>query len=404
MIMKFVTTKSIRYIFLFLIIFVALRVHASLTVGTIDINNYTAQICETSSCDVSATSSLLFNNIPPSLVSVTVSDTGLSGFIWSKSLGEIALNCVNFKSGCNNFNSRGNFKVVNNGEGVLSGFAWGENSGWINFGPFKNSKTSQVVINDRGEWNGYAWAENFGWIKFDCSKANYCVKTDWRPKSTRTPFSPPEPQIKPSNLLPKNVEDNKYYPDTKKEGSGFFQFIKNIFSVAPRAFSDFGNGGLALVKKSTTQMASVVNFSNQTVGGSVVETSELFGTFTIQASQLLGNSVVETSGLVGVLATQASELIGTSVVETLIPISDELINIMEDTASSLTLEKTSKVFSSVGSMASSSLATVGEAENKISDNLNIGAQILIETSKNALINLKENMKIVKNYVNNLTQK
>lgn len=65
--------------------------------------------------------------------------------------------------------------VTNDGNGNLSGYAWGENVGWINFNP----TGSQVIINSStGDFSGYAWGENVGWISFSCANCN--VNTSWR--------------------------------------------------------------------------------------------------------------------------------------------------------------------------------------------------------------------------------
>jgi len=64
---------------------------------------------------------------------------------------------------------------LNDGNGKLSGFAWGENVGWINFAPFG----SGVWINpNSGEFSGYAWGENVGWINF--VPKGVPVETSWR--------------------------------------------------------------------------------------------------------------------------------------------------------------------------------------------------------------------------------
>lgn len=44
----------------------------------------------------------------------------------------------------------------------VSGYAWSENIGWINF----NGSNYGVNINTNGTFNGYAWSENIGWIDF----------------------------------------------------------------------------------------------------------------------------------------------------------------------------------------------------------------------------------------------
>ena len=96
------------------------------------------------------------------------------------------------------------YKVINDGYGVLSDYAWGENVGWINFNPAYGGVT---INSSTGEFSGYAWGENTGWIVFNCS-TSACVKTDWRrrisgisltilqeiygPISTSTLMVPPE--------------------------------------------------------------------------------------------------------------------------------------------------------------------------------------------------------------------
>ncbi len=48
---------------------------------------------------------------------------------------------------------------------VLSGYAWSENIGWIDFSTSTNN-VNGVSIDANGNLSGYAWSENIGWIKF----------------------------------------------------------------------------------------------------------------------------------------------------------------------------------------------------------------------------------------------
>ena len=90
--------------------------------------------------------------------SVVVSDTRLSGYIWSANFGWINL-----------APSLGG--VLNDGQGVLSGYAWGESIGWIDF--------SGVSIDTNGLFHGHTVAQNiFGTMTFDCT--NCSVITTWR--------------------------------------------------------------------------------------------------------------------------------------------------------------------------------------------------------------------------------
>lgn len=98
---------------------------------------------------------------------VHVTDSQLTGYVWNKLYGWIKLNPTN--SG-----------VTNNAEGVLSGNAWGENIGWINF--------SGVTINSNGVFTGSGSGDNTGVVNFSCT---HClVQTDWRPASTRVSAPP----------------------------------------------------------------------------------------------------------------------------------------------------------------------------------------------------------------------
>src|SRR4030042_450682 len=67
--------------------------------------------------------------------------------------------------------SAGNIDPDNDG----SQYAWGENAGWINFGP----TNAGVTINPAtGAFSGKAWGENIGWINF--APDGKPVKTSWR--------------------------------------------------------------------------------------------------------------------------------------------------------------------------------------------------------------------------------
>ena len=53
--------------------------------------------------------------------------------------------------------------------GNLSGFAWGENVGWINFSGGALATPSQPARLDNAahRLRGYAWGENIGWVNLD---------------------------------------------------------------------------------------------------------------------------------------------------------------------------------------------------------------------------------------------
>lgn len=93
--------------------------------------------------------------------SVTVTDTAITGYAWGESLG-----WINF--------APTNGGVVNNGSGVLSGSAWGQGAGWINFAPTNGGVS---IVN--GFFQGHAWSQNYGWVEFSCPSLTKCVQTAW---------------------------------------------------------------------------------------------------------------------------------------------------------------------------------------------------------------------------------
>lgn len=168
-------------------------VHASDTNGTIDPLNagaYLAKLVEVSGHTGQELEINFGKFTTQAAKNITISDAGVRGFAWSSLAGWIVTNCADTTSGCSSTN--GNFKIAVSSSGVLSGYAWGENTGWINFGPFTNNNAAQVKIGADGTFGGtsgtagYAWAQNFGWIVFDCTDSNSCVKTDYIPADDRT--------------------------------------------------------------------------------------------------------------------------------------------------------------------------------------------------------------------------
>ncbi|MFA7191908.1 MAG: carboxypeptidase-like regulatory domain-containing protein [Candidatus Paceibacterota bacterium] len=121
-------------------------------------------------------------------INVKVSDSGLSGFAWGEGIGWVNL-------------APSDGGVVNNGEGILSGYATSEFGGWINF--------SGVIINSDGEFAGYANSEKFGKISFNCKNNDSCavdeykVVTDWRPISVRADGTI-APDVTASTVPPSN--------------------------------------------------------------------------------------------------------------------------------------------------------------------------------------------------------
>lgn len=117
----------------------------------------------------------------------------LTGYAAS-SAGYIALNCDSTPNGniCGGFS--GNWKVSNDGDGNLSGWAYNDKIGWISFSCQNEVASSTICVNyphyqvilSNGDFSGYAWNDRIGWISFNCNDfgaggclVDYRVKTVW---------------------------------------------------------------------------------------------------------------------------------------------------------------------------------------------------------------------------------
>jgi hypothetical protein len=87
----------------------------------------------------------------------------LAGWIWLESCGWV---CAGDGAPLDNrrYSNRSAYDwgVNNDGRGNLSGYAWSEVTGWLNFG----TSHSHVCLDEKGQFRGYAWGENVGWIRF----------------------------------------------------------------------------------------------------------------------------------------------------------------------------------------------------------------------------------------------
>lgn len=101
-------------------------------------------------------------NFGPASTSVQVTTSGLTGYAWSANYGWINL-------------SPASSGVKNDGSGNLSGSAWGEQTGYIDF--------SGVVISSSGTFTGQASGTIAGRINFSCDHCNV-VTTDWLPPAS----------------------------------------------------------------------------------------------------------------------------------------------------------------------------------------------------------------------------
>lgn len=133
---------------------------------------------------------------------VIVQSLQLRGYA-SSSFGDISLDCETTRNNNICSGANGNYKVVNDGAGNLSGWAWNDIIGWISFcgvttGGTTNCPTSTVAyrvqIDSSGIFGGlagYGWAWNdvVGWMSFNCNNtgcgtSDYKVVTTWQATST----------------------------------------------------------------------------------------------------------------------------------------------------------------------------------------------------------------------------
>jgi len=100
----------------------------------------------------------------------------LAGWVWIENCGWVCLGEGHpLKVG--HYSNRGAYDwgVNNDGRGNLSGFAWSEVTGWINF----QTSHSRVYLDKSGQFYGYAWGENVGWMHFGPgSTVQYLAKAD----------------------------------------------------------------------------------------------------------------------------------------------------------------------------------------------------------------------------------
>ena len=92
-----------------------------------------------------------------------------TGFIWSPQVGWILLGSGTPSNGWHYTNdSVSDWGVNHDGEGGLTGFAYGSNIGWLNFGHGISGYEPRVDLGT-GVLSGYVWGANIGWISLSNS-------------------------------------------------------------------------------------------------------------------------------------------------------------------------------------------------------------------------------------------
>lgn len=102
----------------------------------------------------------------------------------------LSLNCISTNS-CESVD----YKVYSDNNGVLHGFAWSDNFGWLSFnsGDVSSSISYSVSISSTtGDFMGWAWSENIGWVSFNCvnPEVNSCSTVNYKVQLNRSMGTP----------------------------------------------------------------------------------------------------------------------------------------------------------------------------------------------------------------------
>ena len=96
----------------------------------------------------------------------------LTGYAWGENIGWIKLG--DDSGGPYSNTSATDWGVNLDAASNLSGYAWGENVGWIKFNPDHGGVTIDMAT---GRFDGDAWGENIGWVRFQGNAPDYNVRT-----------------------------------------------------------------------------------------------------------------------------------------------------------------------------------------------------------------------------------
>lgn len=123
---------------------------------------------------------------------VEVANSQLRGYANALQAGLVALDCATSPNGNICGGAAGNWSVLNDGSGNLSGWAWNDAIGWISF---SGSNYGVTINTSNGDFNGWAWNDVVGWISFNCNNSgtNGCSGFSYKVKTNFYPTTPPQP-------------------------------------------------------------------------------------------------------------------------------------------------------------------------------------------------------------------
>jgi hypothetical protein len=175
--------------------------------------------------DISCVTKKIINFLPSGgATPIKLENNAITGYAWGEELGWI------------NFSPTGSGLFVNATTSEITGHAWASASGWINFHPANSGTISfgipvGVSVQVDGSLYGWAFASGIGggWIKFDCSQNTTCVRlAEQTPQQPVTPpnnppsgvgyFAPqPTPPTPPTPQAPVPPETQPAQPVTEPE-------------------------------------------------------------------------------------------------------------------------------------------------------------------------------------------
>lgn len=178
---QFFSKSSFIITCLIISFFIHQKVLASVSVGTILPSFTTTKICKDTTCTSFSNVNVkpTINTTTTGALPIVITDVSITGHAWGDQIGWINFSPTGLSSG--------DVLKVNPMTGIITGKAYANSGSWINFSPTYSGTGPQVGVTlvDNGsgsDFSGWAWVSGAhgGWMKFDCTGIGTCIKTDWR--------------------------------------------------------------------------------------------------------------------------------------------------------------------------------------------------------------------------------
>jgi hypothetical protein len=209
-------------------------------------------------------------------LNVNVNKFQLTGYA-SSSVGYISLDCATSPDG--DICGTANYKVINDGSGNLSGWAWNDEIGWISF--CGGNSTAEcpygigyhVQIDQSGTttstFSGWAWNDIVGWISFNCSSggaggpgvcgvSQYDVETTWIATSTSSYL---DSTTYDTGIQGGAVINSIMWLGTLSGGAVSFQFAASNASSGPWSYATSTNYVVSVCSTVNSCTPTVVDYT-----------------------------------------------------------------------------------------------------------------------------------------------